>query len=336
MPDEVTPFPTEQLPLVRAIRGEASTSEIFLRNPNVADGAWIEATAGPLRGKDGAVHGGVVAFRDITQRKADEREIRKLNDELEARVIQRTAQLEAANQELESFTYSVSHDLRAPLRHIAGFTALLLEEHISQLDPQAQHHLHRIHDGTRKMGRLVDELLSLARIGRQPTNPQLTGLNRMVEEVTALLRPDWEGRSVEWKLAPLPPLLCDATLMKQVFQNLISNALKYSRPREHPVIEIGATEIDGQNVIFVRDNGVGFNMKYSDKLFGVFQRLHRADEFEGTGVGLAIVHRIIKKHGGRVWAEAEPDKGATFYFTVDTATKSDDYKSIAASGGTGE
>ncbi len=334
LPDGVTQVPTEQLPVIRAIRGEASTSEIFLRNPKRAAGTWIEASGNPLKDKDGVVRGGVVAFRDITQRKADEREIRKLNDELEERVIQRTAQLEEANKELEAFTYSVSHDLRAPLRHMAGFSGILLEEFGSKLDSQGQHYARRIQEGTRKMGQLVDELLSLAQVGRKPISRQVVSLKAMVEEVILLLNPEWEDREVQWEIADLPSVECDPTLMKLVFQNLISNALKYSRPRPRAVIEVEQTYVDGQPVIFVRDNGVGFNMKYCDKLFGVFQRLHRPEEFEGTGVGLATVQRIIKKHGGRVWADAELDKGATFYFTVELAT-SNEHRSITASAGTG-
>jgi PAS domain S-box-containing protein len=329
--DGVTLLPTEQLPLVRAIRGEVSTTEIFLRNPKVTEGTWIEASGSPLKDKNGVVRGGVVAFRDITRSRADEREIRKLNDELEQRVVERTAQLETANKELEAFSYSVSHDLRAPLRHIGGFSKMLVEEFGSSLDPNARHYVERIQAGTQKMGLLVDELLNLARVGRHALSLRPTGLNSIVAEVIAILQPDSEGRQVEWLVGDLPAVDCDPVLVKQVFQNLLANALKFTRPRVgadksarartsamRSLIEISHQEQDGQPVFMVRDNGVGFNMKYVDKLFGVFQRLHSTEEFEGTGIGLVTVQRIVHKHGGRVWAEGEPDKGAAFYFTLGT------------------
>ncbi|HME09202.1 MAG TPA: PAS domain S-box protein, partial [Bryobacteraceae bacterium] len=316
LPDMVSPFPVDQNPLLRALHGESSTADMYLRNLQLGTGVWIESSASPLRDKSGALRGGVVAFRDITQRKADEREIRKLNDELEEKVFERTAQLQAANHELEAFSYSVSHDLRAPLRHIVGFTSLFLEEFGATLEPRGQNYLRRIQAGASRMGQLVDELLNLTRIGRRAMRPQLTALNSLVEEVISMLQPETEGREVQWKIDQLPSVECDPVLIQQVFQNLIANALKYSRPRTSAVIEIGQTQENSQPVIFVRDNGVGFNMKYADKLFGVFERLHRAEDFEGTGVGLATVLRIVQKHGGRVWAQAELDRGATFYFTV--------------------
>ncbi len=322
--DTVTPFPPDQLPLVRAIHGESSTAQMFVRNSELDQGTWIEVGGGPLKDSDGAIRGGVVAFRDITQRRADEREILQLNEELEVRVAQRTAQLETANHELEAFTYSVSHDLRAPLRHIGGFSRILTEDFGPVMAPEARQHLKRIEEGTHRMGLLVDGLLNLARIGRHALKLQCASLNSMVEEVVSLLQPETEGRAVCWKIAEFPSVECDPVLLKQVFQNLIANALKFTRTREQAVIEINHRQENGESVIAIRDNGVGFNMKYQDKLFGVFQRLHRAEDFEGTGIGLATVQRIIRKHGGRVWAEAEQDKGASFYFTLGAVKPTED------------
>jgi light-regulated signal transduction histidine kinase (bacteriophytochrome) len=183
------------------------------------------------------------------------------------------------------------------------------------------------------MGALVDELLNLTRVGRQSLTIQVTGLGTMVKDVVGMLEPELEGRKVEWKIGDLPFVECDPTLVRLVFQNLIGNALKYSRPRSPAVIEIGQTETNGQRAVFVRDNGVGFSMKYADKLFGVFQRLHRPEDFEGTGVGLATVQRIVQKHGGRVWAEAELDRGATFYFTLGGMEQATSKNAAATAGG---
>jgi signal transduction histidine kinase/CHASE3 domain sensor protein len=333
LPDGVTPYPADSLPLVRAMRGESVQAELMIEHPDRNGGAFLEVIGRPLKDAEGNLCGGVAVLRDITERAVAERKIQRLNQELEARVIERTAELETANRELEAFTYSVSHDLRAPLRHINGFTRILVEEFGPALPAEAQRHLERIEHGAQRMGQLVDELLNLARVGRQALAIQVTGLNAVVRDVVSLLAPETEDRRVEWRIAELPFVECDPVLIQQVFQNLIGNALKYSRPRTQAVIEIGQTETEGIPAIFIKDNGVGFSMKYADKLFGVFQRLHRAEDFEGTGVGLATVHRIVQKHGGRVWADAELDRGATFYFTLGGQEHSASGNASAAAGG---
>ena len=333
LPDGITPCPVDRLPLVRALLGESVQVELMIEHPKRENQVSLEVSARPMKDAQGNLCGGVAVMRDTTQQKADEREIRKLNDELELRVMQRTAELESANQELEAFSYSVSHDLRAPLRHISGFSQMLVEEFGPTLNPEARHYLDRIQAGTKKMGLLVDELLNLARVGRQAVNRQATGLNALVAEVVAILEPESSGRQMEWAIDDLPAVECDPILVKQIFQNLLANALKFTRPRARAVIEVSHKEENGQLVFMVRDNGIGFNMKYIDKLFGVFQRLHRAEDFEGTGIGLATVQRIVQKHGGRVWAEGELDGGAAFYFTLGVGKQAETKSNGVTAGG---
>ena len=277
---------------------------------------WVDTTVVPFVNATGKPEQYVAIRADITERKLAEQALADLNDDLEQRVMERTAQLQSANKELETFTYSVSHDLRAPLRHISGFSKILMEEFAASLAPEARRHLERIAEGARRMGLLVDELLRLAGIGRQDLRVQFVNLNELVVDVISVLSPDAEGRLTEWKIDNLGSISCDQVLIRQVFQNLIANALKFTRSRATGMIEIGRIDGAGESTFFVRDNGVGFDMKYADKLFGVFQRLHRVEDFEGTGIGLATVKRIVQKHGGRTWAEAVPGKGATFYFTA--------------------
>jgi PAS domain S-box-containing protein len=260
---------------------------------------------------------------DIAERKQADAEFQRLNLELELRVAERTAELTAANAELESFSYSVAHDLRAPLRQIAGFSRILMEECGPEISGDSRRYLKRIQDGAHHMGNLVDDLLLLAKVSRQPLSRRATPLNELIRSVIENLQPDCAGREIRWEIDPLWTAHCDSALVAQVFVNLLSNAIKFSRLRPHAVIQIGQTGINGQRAIFVRDNGAGFDMAHAGKLFGVFQRLHKAAEFEGTGIGLANVQRIVHKHGGRIWAEAAPDQGATFFLTLPDALSSD-------------
>ena len=257
----------------------------------------------------------------IQARQQAEREIRRLNAALEQRVEQMTRELQEANHELEAFTYSVSHDLRAPLRHMDGFSRILQQEYGAQLPQEARHYLHRVCSATAHMSKLVEDLLQLSRLGRQ--SPQLchVALRNLVEEARTETLSSAGDRAIEWRIGVLPEAKVDANLFRQVWVNLLSNAIKFTRNQSRPMIEIGVREEDGEAILFVRDNGAGFDQRYADKLFGVFQRLHSQDEFEGAGIGLATVQRIIKKHGGRVWAESQPGHGATFYFTVPTVVQ---------------
>src|SRR6266571_5034059 len=254
-----------------------------------------------------------VAFVETLNRRRAEKKINELNEELKRHV----RQVEAANKELEAFSYSVSHDLRAPLRHVTGFVELLNKHDQGALDEKSRHYLRVISEAAQKMGILIDDILAFSRTGRAEVMKTRIDFNLLVPEVIEELKEETEGREVVWEIAPLPVVEGDAAMLRQVWANLISNALKYTRPRPQAKIEIGAISDDPTETLFcIKDNGVGFDMKYVDKLFGLFQRLHDAEEFAGTGVGLANVQRIIHRHGGRVWAEGAVDQGASFRFSL--------------------
>lgn len=253
---------------------------------------------------------------EMAERKVADEEIKRLNTDLEQRVVERTTQLEAANQELEAFCYSVSHDLRAPLRHIDGYVDLMVSRCRADLSDKGLHYLDTIAASARQMGVLIDDLLQFSRTGRAEMLQKNISMNQALQEALTPLKIHLAGRTIEWVIGDLPSVRGDYALLRQVWANLLDNAVKYTRTRDVARIEVSASEANGHIIFVVADNGVGFDMQYAGKLFGVFQRLHALEEFEGTGIGLATVHRIITRHGGRVWAEAELSRGARFYFTL--------------------
>ncbi len=277
---------------------------------------WVRNTYVLKHDEFGKVIGYDGLISDITERKIVEIEIQKLNAELEQRVNQRTVQLETANKELEAFSYSVSHDLRAPLRHASGYVDLLIKRCSNELSEKGLHYLNSVSDSVHQMGMLIDDLLQFSRTGRTEMRQNLTDMDELAHEIADTLNRDNPNRNIDWIVNKLPVVFCDRSMLKLVWMNLLSNAVKFTRTREKSKIEIGVNEDEKEFVFYVKDNGVGFDMQYSQKLFGVFQRLHSMEEFEGTGIGLANVRRIILRHEGRTWAEAELDKGATFYFTL--------------------
>jgi signal transduction histidine kinase len=317
--------PEDRPVILAALRGVIERAETYdLEFPFTTfkgRSLWVRSTAQPVFA-DGTVVCVIGNLMDITERKRAEEGIRRLNQDLEQRVAERTTQLEAANKELEAFAYSVSHDLRAPLRHIDGFLSLLREKSEASLDEQSRRYMDTISRAARRMGMLIDDLLSFSRMGRQEITRRPVDLAAVVQDVIHEFEPETGSRAVTWHVGELPVVNGDRAMLRVVLVNLISNALKFTQPRAQAEIAIGCLhesddcKNENETVVFVRDNGVGFDMRYADKLFGVFERLHGVEEFEGTGIGLANVHRVISRHGGRTWAEGKVDGGATFYFSL--------------------
>ena len=313
-----TPFPGTDHPSMMTLRtGEPYSNVIMgIRKPD-GTRTWISVNSQPLMSAGSSRPSAVITtFHDISAQIRAEDEIRRLNVKLEKRVAERTQQLETAIEDLESFSYSVSHDLRAPVRAVDNFSSILQKEYGDKLDPEGQRLIGIVRKNAARMGTLINGLLAFARAGHRDLVLAQIDLEALARDVLDELAPSFAGRQVNVQMAALPSIYADSTVIRQVLLNLLANAIKFTRTREVAQLEIRA-QVNGHEVTCsVKDNGVGFEPEYGHKLFGIFQRLHDADEFEGTGVGLGIVKRIIDKHGGRVWAEGSPEVGATFYFSL--------------------
>jgi len=320
-----SPYPEGECPICRSCLDGVPwhvRNEVFWRKDGTNFPVSYVVT--PMS-ENGKLVGAVVTFKDISDVIKIEEELKETADELaksNTDLQYHISQVEVANKELEMFSYSVSHDLRAPLRHIGGYVELLQQNASSVLDEKSLRYLNTISESAKRMGLLIDDLLTFSRVGRVDIQKTVFNLKLVIEEILEDLLPEIKGREITWEIGALPGVYGDRSLIKLVFQNLISNAIKFSSPRAQAKIEIGTTSgREDETVFFVRDNGVGFDMKYKDKLFGVFQRLHAAGQFEGTGIGLANVQRIIHRHGGKTWAEGSVDRGATFYVSIPKTIK---------------
>ncbi|MBN1203865.1 MAG: PAS domain-containing protein [Myxococcaceae bacterium] len=316
--DEQTPFPREQLPLWRALKGEEVRDvDLFIRNENVPQGRHVRCHGIPLRDEQGRIIGGMSLVKDLDKARRSEEEKRcKPNEELERRIVERTAELEFANRELEAFAYSVAHDLRTPLRAITHFSDAMTEDCAGQLDAMGLDYLRRIRGGTQRMSELIDGILALSRVHRTALVSSQCDLSALARAVSEQLQTQYPRRTVRFTLQEGLVDRGDPQLLRSVLENLLGNAWKFTRERPVAEIEFGATQGQGVRTYFVKDNGAGFEMAYQHKLFGVFQRLHAQSEFEGNGIGLATAQRIIRRHGGRIWGEGQPDQGASFFFTL--------------------
>lgn len=303
--------PIPECPIVRMKSSKQREILEFFKNDR-----WLHVTVDPLLDDGGIIVGGVHVIRDITKRKSVEEELKKHREHLEELVGERTSELEAMNKELESFSYSVSHDLRAPLRHLTGFAGLLTEKLSENLDEEGKRYLQVISDSATKMNRLIEDILLFSRMGRAEMRKISIDMNALVKEALQELEIDVRGRDIRWDIGELPRVEGDPIMLRLVMINLIANALKFTRTKKQAIIGINAATQKKEFVFSVKDNGVGFDMKYNNKLFSIFQRLHREEDFEGTGIGLAHVKRLVHRHGGRVWAEGKVNEGATFSFSL--------------------